>query len=412
MMMKSILRQILSTVAFLRNSSFILLFLLTGNYHQAVEKQTDSRANENDLSFMYTHVASFTSDYAGYMEQKIDSLLIRRGFNGSVMVAHQGQAVYNKTFGHSRFTETQRFAENHNTFQLASVGKQFTAVATLMLFDRGIIDLDDPVSKHIEKFPYEEITVRQLLNHTSGLQNYFYVIDNHWNKDYLPTHQDMLDLFIARRLPLNFTPGRRFSYSNTGYAFLAMLVEAVSGETFPDFVHKNIFHPLGMKNSFVFHPDMDMNEMSKNMNLAFGYERMGRRLREIPVDFIDGITGDKGIFSCTEDLLKWDNALENDLLLNPQTKALAFDNGRLRSGTPVNYGFGYRLKSSAGQRVVYHNGWWRGFRTAYVRLPENTLIVVLNNTNASIIGLENQIQKIMETFSDPRFGEPRLMALN
>jgi CubicO group peptidase (beta-lactamase class C family) len=410
--MKSILRQILSTVAFLRNSSFILLFLLTGNYHQAVEKQTDSRVNENDLSFMYTQVASFTPDYASFIEQKIDSLLKRRGFNGSVMVAHKGQAVYNKSLGKSRFTQTQEFAENHNIFQLASVGKQFTAVAILMLFDRGLIDLDDQVCKHIEGFPYEDITIRHLLNHTSGLQNYFYVIDNHWKKEHLPTHQDMLDLFIARRLPLNFTPGRRFSYSNSGYAFLAMLVETVSGEKFSDFVQNNIFLPLGMKNSFVFHPDMDLNEISQRMNLSFGYERMGRRLREIPVDYIDGITGDKGIFSCTEDLLKWDNALENDLLLKPQTKALAFDNGRLRSGTPVNYGFGYRLKSTGGQRVVYHNGWWRGFRTAYVRLPENTLIVVLNNTNASVIGLENQIQKLIETFPEPIFAESKLMAIN
>ncbi len=399
--MKSFFNTLASLFTSSRNTLFIALFLFSGNYHQAVEKQTDIGMAESDLSFFYTPSIEFTEEYTQYVEHSIDSLLKRRGFNGSVLIAHKGAAVYNKSRGYARHWKKQELAEKENIFQLASVSKQFTALSTLLLYERGLINLDDPVVKHIEEFPYPDITVRHLLNHTSGLQNYFYVIEHFWKKDYLPVHEDMLALFIKQSLPLNFTPGRLFSYSNTGYVFLALLVEKVSGELFANFVHKNIFEPLRMNNSFVFHPSMNLEQLSDEKNLTMGYERMGRRLREIPVDYVDGITGDKGIFSCTEDLLKWDNALENNLLISAETKQFAFERALLKNGRRVNYGFGYRIKPK--ENIIYHNGWWRGYRTAYVRLPDNSLIVILNNTNASIIGLENQIRKVLDKCKVPIF---------
>jgi CubicO group peptidase (beta-lactamase class C family) len=407
--MKSVLSAASSLLSSLRNSMFIVMFLLSGNYHQAVEKQSDSRASENDISFLYAPSVRFTTQYSSYIENKLDSLLKRRNFNGSVMVSHKGQAVYNKSFGFSSFNDNREFSEEKNIFQLASVGKQFTAMATLILYERNLIGLDDPVAMHIDRFPYADITIRHLLNHTSGLQNYFSVIENHWKKDKLPVHDDMLDLIISRSLPLNFAPGRQFSYSNTGYAFLAMLVEKVSHEPFAEFVQRNIFDVLNMDNSFVFHPDFNITQSGLTGNLTMGYERMGRRLREIPVDNVDGITGDKGIFSCTEDLLKWDTALENNLLISEETRKMAFESGQLRNGRKINYGFGFRIRSGSDQNIIYHNGWWRGFRTAYVRLPENTLIVVLNNTNASINGLEEQIQAIMSNSPVPVFSEEKML---
>jgi CubicO group peptidase (beta-lactamase class C family) len=387
-----------------------MMFLLSGNYHQAVEKQSEFISTlENDISYLYKPSVRFTSEYSNYIENKIDSLLKRRNFNGSVLLAHKGQAVYNKSIGYSSFNEKREFLEEKNIFQLASVGKQFTAMATLLLYERGLIGLDDPVAMHIERFPYTEITIRHLLNHTSGLQNYFYLIENHWNKDQLPTHDDMLELFISHSMPLNFTPGRLFSYSNTGYAFLAMLVEKVSHESFAEFVQKNIFDVLKMENSFVYHPSFNFAQAGLSGNLTMGYERRGRRLREIPVDMVDGITGDKGIFSCTEDLLKWDSALENNHLISEATKEMAFEGGKLRNGRTINYGFGFRIRPASDETIIYHNGWWRGFRTAYVRLPENTLIVVLNNTNASINGLEEQIQAIVSNCPVSVFNEDEML---
>lgn len=407
--MKSFFNTLATLFTSSRSTLFMAMFLLSGNYHQAVEKQTDVRTAETDLSFLYAPSVEFTEEYTQYVEHSIDSLLKRRGFNGSVLIAHKGAAVYNKSMGYARHWKKQEFGEKENVFQLASVGKQFTALSALILYERGLIDLDDPVDMHIEGFPYPDITIRHLMNHTSGLQNYFYVIEHFWKEDYLPVHQDMLELFIKQSLPLNFTPGRLFSYSNTGYVFLALLVEKVSGELFANFVHKNIFEPLKMNNSFVFHPSMNLEQLSSEKNLTMGYERMGRRLREIPVDYVDGITGDKGIFSCTEDLLKWDNAIENNLLISAETKQGAFEGAVLKNGRRINYGFGYRIKPK--ENIIYHNGWWRGYRTAYVRLPDNTLIVILNNTNASIIGLENQIRKVLDKCKVPVFPEEQQQQL-
>lgn len=403
--MKSFLSAVLSAFTSLRSVFFIVLFLLIGNYHQAVEKQPDGRPIEEELSWYLTPKIQFNPDYQSYIERSIDNLLKRRGFNGSLLLAHQGEAVYNKSRGHARFHGKTPFAPENNVFQLASAGKQFTAFSMLMLHEKGLVELDDKVCDYILEFPYPDITIRHLLNHTSGLQNYFYIIDNYWKEVRLPVHQDMLDLMIDHSLSLNFTPGSRFSYSNTGYAFLAMLVERISGESFADFIHNNIFTPLNMENSFVYHPGVDLDDIATRTSLAKGHERAGRWLREMPVDYNDGITGDKGIFSTTEDLLKWDNALENNLLVSEETKALAFENGQLRSGYKVNYGFGFRIKNKRNENIIYHNGWWKGYRTAYVRLPENTLLVVLNNTTASISGLEDQIIRIVNSSPFPMFEE-------
>jgi CubicO group peptidase (beta-lactamase class C family) len=368
---------------------FIALVLFTGNSHQAVEKQ---RNDDVDLSFLYEPVVHFNTDYELFIERQLDSILGVRRFNGTVLLSHKGKAVYNKSFGYSRMTGQMPFEAENNVFQLASVGKQFTAIATLILYERGLIGLDDPVNIHIHNFPYPEITVRHLLNHTSGLQNYFYVVEKHWDREQLPTHDDMLEMFISRSLPLNFTPGRSFSYSNTGYAFLALLIERVSGEPFHEFLQNHVFAPLKMGNSFVFHPGIQIREMH---NVSLGYDRAGRGFREINVENLDGITGDKGIFSSAEDLLRWDNALERNLLISEETRQMAFSMGKVRNGHSIGYGFGYRIRQLPGHDIIYHNGWWRGFRTAYVRLPGNTLLVILNNTNASITGLDEQIRRIL-----------------
>lgn len=409
----SLTDRFLSIITFLRNSLFISLFVLTGNYHQAVEKQNDSRDAENELNFLYRPVKQFTDEYLDYLNHEMDYLLKRRGFNGTVLIAHQGEAAYMKSRGMASATENRSLLNEHNVYQLASVSKQFTAFAILMLYEDGKLTLDQEVTDIIDGFPYERITVRHLLNHTSGLQNYFYLIDNYWKRDYLPNHHDMMNMMIEHNLPLNFTPGRRFSYSNTGYAFLAMIVETLSKMSFQEFAEQRIFQPLKMNNSFVFSCVEDLSKRRSKGNIAMGHERMGRRFREIPVDNIDGISGDKGIYASAEDILKWDRALNNNILVSENTKELAFERGSLRSGYRINYGFGFRIKKAEGQDMVYHHGWWKGYRTVYSRMPDDLLIVVLNNTTASVSGLENQIHQIIKRGPKQIFIESeRLVAMH
>jgi len=378
-----------------RNIVFVSLFLFTGNFQQAGEKDSNTSPKEDYYRLFTTSRVQLNPDYLDYLETELDHLLKRRYFNGTVMVAHNGTQAFNKSYGNANFRQRIPLDKKNNVYQLASVGKQFTAFSVLILYEKGLLELDDKVHTYIEDFPYDNITVRQLLNHTSGLQNYFYLIDNYWIHEHLPTHHDMLQLIKKHSLPLNFTPGRRFSYSNTGYAFLAMIVEKISGESFAEFTQNHIFNPLKMENSFVFDAQTGLPGDEKDYTLARGHQRWGRSFRVIPVDYIDGVSGDKGVFSSAEDLLIWDNALENNILVSQESKEMAFERARLRSGYAVNYGFGFRLRKQNNNDVLYHNGWWKGFRTAYLRLPDNTLLVILNNTNASINGLERQIQTII-----------------
>lgn len=406
--MITLIKHIARLLASVRNLLFLALFLLHGNFHQAVEKPGKTYFENDDYYYLFERQVNFNPDYLAYMERSLDSLLQRNRFNGSVLVAHQGSKVYNKSFGYASFIDSQEFDQQHNIFQLASVGKQFTAVAILMLHERGALHIDDTVARHIPNFPYENITVRQLLNHTSGIQNYFYLIDNYWKEERLPTYDDVLEFFNKRSLPLNFTPGRRFSYSNTGYVFLAMLVETVTGISFADFVRNHIFNPLGMNHSFVLQSGAEEDIALVEGQRAIGHERRGRFLRPFPIDFNDGVSGDKGIFSCTEDLLTWYNAIESNRLISEETRQMAFERGVLSNGYAISYGFGYRIRRQANdeENIIYHNGWWKGFRTAYVKLPDNTLLVILNNTTASLNGLENRIRKIIDNSPYPIISEP------
>ncbi|MFP4289090.1 MAG: serine hydrolase domain-containing protein [Bacteroidales bacterium] len=390
-----------------RNVAFITLFLMIGNFHQANQKSKDYATFDHDYFFSLESKVNFNPEYVSYIEDNLTRILSSRRFNGTVLLAHKGEVVYNKSMGYSNFAEKIEFAEENNIFQLASLSKQFTAIATLILYEKGKIDLDSCVNKYIDGFPYEEITVRHLLHHTSGLQNYMYLIDNFWKNDYLPDFDDMLDMFINRSVPLNFIPGRRFSYSNSGYAFLAMLVEKVSGQRFAQFVKSSIFDPLDMQHSFVFEHQTPLYEKVKTGEVVAGHDRMSRYMRVIPVDYIDGITGDKGVFSSAEDLLKWYNALENNVLISDETTQMVFDYGKLDNGRKINYGMGYRIRNSANLPMAYHHGWWRGFRNAYVKLPDNSLLVILNNTNSSINSLDKNISFLVGNSPFPLLEEKK-----
>lgn len=386
-------KPILSAFSRLKYGFLLGLLLLTGNHHHAGVKYEQDYTFVSDLSFLAPAqpAVHFNPDYLDYLENTLGKTLESRRFNGVVLVAREGHAVFQRAYGTADFSDGRKI-QQEDIFQLASVSKQFTAIATLMLHESGLLSVEDSVIRHIPEFPYPSITIRHLLNHTSGLQNYMYMVDNFWKKPEAPTNEDILKMFTARKPGLNFSPGRRFDYSNTGYAFLALIIERVSGLAFADFMHTYIFGPLEMKNSFAL--DLRSNNYPAE-RVVRGHEPNGRSMRVINLECIDGVSGDKGIFSNAEDLLKWDNALNTEILVSKETLQMAFENGKLNSGHKIPYGFGYRLRNQNQQEIQYHNGWWRGFRTAYVRIPqENMLIVVLNNTISGVVDLTRRIEQI------------------
>ncbi len=330
-------------------------------------------------------------DQIRYYDETVTSILEKNNFNGNVLIARYGLIIYNRSFGYGDFTGKTPLNDS-TVFQVASISKTFTAAAVLLLHHRGLLHIDDPVVRHIPEFPYHGITIRHLLTHTSGLQNYMWLIENRWQRKTMPANEDLLNLFVRYTLPVNFQPGQRFAYSNTGYVFLALLIERVSGKSYAGFIEQEIFEPLKMNHSFV----KDLHNPAVIENIAYGYRRFRNSYIRIPHNYIDGVLGDKGIYSSVIDLYKWDQALYDNSLLPESLKYKAFEYARLNNNRTVSYGLGWRLQTFHNRKVVHHPGRWNGYRTSFNRfIDDHTTIILLNNTNRDITYLVEELKLVL-----------------
>jgi CubicO group peptidase (beta-lactamase class C family) len=306
-----------------------------------------------------------------------ESHLLRRGFNGGILVAKNGEVLLEDYHGYSDL-KTKDTIDTTTPFHIASVSKTFTAMAVLKLWEDNRINIDDSIQVFFPDFPYHNITVRMLLNHRSGLPNYVYAMpkDTAWRRR-LATNNDMLN-FLTEKKPMWYGyPNRGFHYCNTNYAMLALIVEKVTGQPFPEYMASTIFSPLGMKNTFVF-------SIKDTARYRPSYQPNGAPFR---LETVDCIYGDKNIYSTPRDLFLWDKALYANQVVRRETyeeatRGYSFE----RKGTH-NYGLGWRLMTMPdSNKVVYHNGWWHGNNACFTRLPNDTatIIIVGNKFNRNI----------------------------
>ena len=316
--------------------------------------------------------------YASASKHFFDSLFMH-GFNGSVLVAKNGEIIYEKYCG---FKEPRRKIDSineHTPFHLASVSKTFTAMAILKLWEEGKLDIHDNVSKYLAGFPYSGVTIKNLLSQRSGLLNYVHFMDQSgWDKRKFLTNADLLQFINEHQsLVQKALPGRHFEYSNTNYALLALIVEKASGQSYPEFIAKNFFIPLKMEDSYVF----SLADTEKSMK---SFKRYGRAY---PLEYLDVVYGDKNIYSTAHDLLKWDLALRSGILFKQSTLDSAYTPYSLEKPGKRNYGLGWRmLIEPNGKKLIYHNGWWHGNRTVFIRMLDEdaTIIALCNNDNTRV----------------------------
>jgi CubicO group peptidase (beta-lactamase class C family) len=317
-------------------------------------------------------------------------------FNGAILVASKGKILYENTFGYSNFKNKDTL--NSNTlFQIGSVSKQFTAVAILMLKERGLIDYNDTVQKFFPKFPYKDVTIKHLLSHRSGIPDYIIFCDQFCNQHTYISNMDVMKVMEERHPPVYAKPDKTFYYNNTNYLVLAAIVEQITGIPFRDFADQQIFKPLGMKSTFIFNPFIAQD--STSINMATGYEY---GLKETPRIYFDGVTGDKGIYSTLDDLYKWDQALYSEKLVSVQTLTEAFQPANPDSHGNRNYGYGWRLyKNPDGTYVPYHGGWWRGFNSLFLRDIYNmNTVIILSNKKSAHMNQAMDILKILNITGD------------
>lgn len=334
-------------------------------------------------------------------EEFISSMHKRGQFNGNVMVVKDGENVYQGSYGIKNINSSEKL-DSDDRFRLASVSKQFTASAIIQLEEKGLLSYDQDIRDFIPELPYDGITVRNLLNHVSGLPDYESLMNEYWKPElkyddvdrFVKSNQDIIDMLVLKKPDIEFSPEEKWQYSNTGYLLLATIVSEASGVPFKQYLKENIFEPAGMGSvvyDYMPEPDPDMPER------VFGY-RIALNGDKISDDrhFLNRVEGDGGIYASLEDLRKWDRALYTGKIISDKSKDKAFTPFVLKNGDRTEYGFGWLLgESPTGKRVVAHGGGWVGFRTfIYREIDENNCIIILtNNSNQylreTVEGLKN-----------------------
>ena len=312
--------------------------------------------------------------------------LRQTGLNGTVLYAEQGQIIYENSFGWrdlcSRKKDSIRIDD---AFQLSSDSKMFTAEAVMLLQAEGKLEYDDDVRKYIPELPYEGITLRMLLNHRSGLPRYDAMADSFWPDRRIPFSNEALIKMLVEQKPDPYgAPDAAYFYNNINYALLASVVERVSGQHFEDFMRERIFVPVGMTHSYIYSMRDDKQVSLYMPTEVHGHEMYRRGPEKSQNDYLNGVMGDKIMFSSVGDLYRYNLALDAHLLLPDSLQVEAFKPGSAQWKKDENYGFGWRM-SKEHPGMYYHYGWWKGYRSLVIRdAGHNRFLVVLTNTTQQI----------------------------
>ena len=340
------------------------------------------------------------------LEKFIEYAYERGFFNGVWLLSENGAIVSEGALGVADITG--RRLDKDSVFELASVSKQFTAGGIMILRDRGLLNLDDPITDYFPESSYDQsITIRNLLNHTSGLPDYMpWVMKKAIAEGTIPTTDIMEEFLSESGDPADFPPGEKWEYCNTGYALLAQIIKKVSGKSYGDFLKDEIFIPLGMENTTVYHRRLNRDQIIDNYAYGLIWDEGEYRYPDdtesrnyvIP---LDGIEGDGTVNSNLHDMLLWDRALRNGSLLSPDTQKEMWQPTRLNDGLEKAYGFGWMLDMDRadGLSNVRHNGDWPGYSTMFLRFldKDSTFIYMLNRTGQDDIAHSMTRDGMLET---------------
>ena len=347
-------------------------FISCDNENESISEIQEIKVQEPDSTAYYD---SIYSPYKSSIDSYFNRLNNLNLFNGVILFADQNHVITEKAYGFAHVRPYDSLTVHH-TFQLASASKPFTSTAIMQLVEKGKIALNDSVNQYIDSFKYSGITIEMLLTHQSGLSKYTHFCDNPdtiWlNKDSTITNENVVDIMSDINPPLASTPGRKHYYSNTNYILLAQIVENVSGMTFEDYMQENIFTPANMFDTRIYNRTNEDELCTPTKGYTSGL------IPEIDI-YLNGCVGDKGIYSSARDLYNFHTSLQNEELLSQQLMDSAFAPRVRASHGEQKYGYGWRILEHENN-IVFHTGWWKGYRTYFIRIPEkNQVAIVLTN---------------------------------
>lgn len=356
-----------------------------------------------------TPLATDRSEFRYYFRELrnlFDTILLDQGFNGGVLVARNGQIIYEKYKGLVDLRKTDSLGSS-TALHVASSTKPLTATAILQMVQENQLSLDDSLQKFFPGFPYHGITVQMLLNHRSGLPNYLYFMstykwgigpDMKWNHQYA-SNNDVIQMMYEKKPDVTGSPNGRFNYSNTNYLLLASIIERVTGKTFPQYMKEKFFDPLQMSSSYIFtlKDTLTASPSFTHKNIYWEY------------DFLDATYGDKNLYTTPRDLLKFDQSLYTDQVLKQILQDSAYAPYSNERNSIHNYGLGWRLQLLLNnKKVVYHFGKWHGFNAAFARLIDEkvTIIILGNRFNRAIYNAAQYCYSIFGDYKQDGIGDP------
>ena len=350
-----------------------VLMMVSCDFNKSHEEVIDEPI-EVDSTWFYD---SIYSAQQLEIEDYFENLHNSNRFNGNVLIAQNGNIIFQDCYGVASKKKHDTLTLDH-TFQLASASKIFTAVAALKLVEEGKIQLSDSIQKFIPEFPYSGIDIDQLLSHRSGLSKYTHFCDNPdtiWpDKSVTICNNDVCKIMCDIKPNASYSPNRKHYYCNTNYVLLASIIERVTKNSFSNYLKQNIFIPAGMTQTVLY----DRTNQEELKLPTTGYT--GNMIPCIDI-YLNGCVGDKGIYSSVGDLLKFERYLYSGKLISQKFLDMATSPQNKVKSDGKSYGYGFRTIAIDGHGTIpYHTGWWKGFRTYFIFIPEKAqTIIVLSN---------------------------------
>jgi CubicO group peptidase (beta-lactamase class C family) len=367
------------------------------------------------VAFVFAYAAPSGATSAQQLDSIFADFTDHHSPGVAVLVMRNGRKLVERGYGSSNL-RTGTAINAQTNFRLASCTKQFTAMAVMLLVHDGKLRYDEHLTDIFPDFPAygKAITIRNLLNHTSGLPDYEELMDQassgqllRWTAENQIQDSEVFTLLKAQSHE-KFAPGTKWSYSNSGYVVLGLIVAKVSGEPFEDFLSTRIFQPLKMRHTLAF-----MKGKNEVSNRAYGYSKEGETFKETDQSSTSATLGDGVVYSNLEDLVNWDNALEHHTLLSAAEMQPALNPVKLadgsqphwasgpgdadpQAGKPVSYSFGWFLDAYKGRTRMWHYGDTTGFSSAIVRFPKRKLTIVLlsNRSNVDAAKLASRVADV------------------
>lgn len=341
-------------------------------------------------TLMARDVLRTRSDYPPLLDQYMQAQAEIYKFNGNVLVARDGKILYQKSFGYANY-DTKEMLDANSLFDSGSIGKQFTAMGILLLIEKKKLSYDDTLQKFFPELPYENVTIRHLLTHTSGLPEYSDLMLKKWDLQKAAKNHDVIRLLAGEKPPVFFKPGEDLKYSNTSFVLLASMIEKVSGQSWSQYITQLILKPLGMKHTQAHSARPPSDKPIPGVVYGHVYSESSKKYMP-PESFpqykgmhaFDDIYGDGNINISVGDLLKWDRALKNHSLLSEATqKEMLSIQSTKNLSPPFNFGYGVVVGKNDFGNYIFHDGFAPGFAGMIIRYTDEDITVAVLSNNGS-----------------------------